>query len=84
MLDGNMPSNMTVPKGACFKMTYEERVEQAIVANDIETLVKFTYGHPCKCTTIKGEPMCVCKMLGKAARAEIVPLPLFNGKIERV
>jgi len=35
-------------------MTYEERVEQAIAANDIETLVKFTYGYPCKCAKIKG------------------------------
>jgi hypothetical protein len=64
-------------------MTYEERVEQAIAANDIETLVKFTYGYPCKCTKIMGEPMCICKMLEKATRAKIVPLPLFSGKIER-
>jgi len=35
-------------------MTYEERVEQAIAGNDIETLVKFIYGYPCKCTKIKG------------------------------
>ena len=65
-------------------MTYEERVEQAIAANDIEALVKFTYGYPCLCTTLKGEPLCVCKMLQKAVRAKVVPLPLFSGKIERV
>ena len=81
MLVGN---NSTWPKGECSQMTYEERVEQAIAANDIETLVKFTYGYPCKCTKIKGEPMCICKMLEKATRAKIVPLPLFSGKIERV
>ena len=84
MLDGNSSSNITWPKGECSQMTYEERVEQAIAANDIETLVKFTYGYPCKCTKIKGEPMCICKMLEKATRAKIVPLPLFSGKIERV
>ena len=84
MLDGNNPSNITRPKGECSQMIYEERVEQAIAANDIETLVKFTYGYPCKCTKIKGEPMCICKMLEKATRAKVVPLPLFSGKIERV
>ena len=65
-------------------MTYEELVEQAIAANDVETLVKFIYGYPCKCTRIKGEPMCVCKMKEKAARAKIVPLALFSGEIKRV
>ena len=65
-------------------MTYEERVEQAIAANDIETLVKFFYGYLCKCTKIKGEPMCICKMLEKAARAKVIPRPLFSGNIERV
>ena len=65
-------------------MTYDELVEQAIAANDVEALVKFIYGYPCKCTRRKGEPMCVCKMQGKAARAKIVPLALFKGKIERI
>jgi len=65
-------------------MNYDETVEQAIAANDIEALVKFIYGYPCKCTKIKEEPMCVCKMLKKAARAKVVPLPLFSGKIQRV
>jgi hypothetical protein len=32
MLDGNNPSNITLPKGECSQMTYEERVEQAIAA----------------------------------------------------
>lgn len=65
-------------------MNYDERVEQAILANDIQMLVKFLYGYPCRCTKIKGEPLCVCKMQEKAARAKVVPLPLFSGKIQRV
>lgn len=65
-------------------MTYEQKVEAAVAANDIEALVKFAYGYPCKCTKMKGEPMCVCKMQAKALREKIVPLPLFSGKIERV
>ena len=65
-------------------MSYDDQVEQAIAANDIETLVKFTYGYPCACTKIKGEPLCVCKMQEKAVRAKVVPLPLFQGRIERV
>ena len=65
-------------------MTYEQKVEAAVAANDIEALVRFAYGYPCKCTKIKGEPMCVCKMQAKALREKIVPLSLFSGKIERV
>lgn len=65
-------------------MTYEEKVEQAIAANDVETLVKYFYGYPCKCIKIKGEPMCVCRMLEKAVRAKVVPLALFSGKIQRI
>lgn len=65
-------------------MTYEERVEQAIAANDIETLVKFAYGYPCKCTRLTGEPLCVCKMQAKALREKISPRGLFSGKIQRV
>jgi hypothetical protein len=65
-------------------MTYDEQVEQAIAADDIETLVRFAYGYPCACTTIKGEPQCVCKMQAKAVRAKLVPLALFSGKIQRV
>ena len=65
-------------------MTYDERVEQAIAANDIEALVRFAYGYPCACTKLQGEPLCVCKMQAKAVRAKVVPLPLFSGKIMRV
>jgi hypothetical protein len=72
------------PSAGGVTMTYEERVEQAIGANDVETLVRYIYGYPCRCNTIKGEPLCVCKMLAKAARTKIVPLPLFSGKIQRV
>jgi hypothetical protein len=84
MIGGTTRQPLLRPKGECSRMTYEERVEQAIAANDIETLVKFIYGYPCKCTKIKGEPMCICKMLEQATRAKIVPLPLFSGKIQRV
>ena len=65
-------------------MTYDDRVEQAISANDVEALVRFIYGYPCRCSKIKGEPFCVCKMQARAARAKVVPLPLFSGKIERI
>ena len=65
-------------------MNYDEQVEQAITANDVETLVRFAYGSPCQCTRIKGEPLCVCKMQAQAVRAKLVPLPLFSGKIQRI
>ena len=65
-------------------MTYEERVEQAIAANDIAALIGFVYGTQCQCTKVKGEPECVCRMQEKAARAKVVPLALFRGRIERV
>jgi hypothetical protein len=65
-------------------MTYEDRVEQAIAAKDIETLVKFAYGYPCKCTKLAGEPLCICKMQAKALREKISPLGLFSGNIERI
>ena len=65
-------------------MDYDERVEQSIAANDIETLVKFAYGSTCQCTRMPGEPVCVCKMQARAVRAKVVPLPLFSGKILRV
>ena len=64
-------------------MNYDDQVEQAITANDIEALIRFAYGYPCSCTKIKGEPLCVCKMQEKAVRAKVVPLPLFKGRIER-
>ncbi|KIZ47909.1 MULTISPECIES: hypothetical protein [Rhodopseudomonas] len=65
-------------------MTYDELVEQAIAANDVQTLFKYIYGYPCMCKKIKGEPMCVCKMQEKAAREKIVPLALFKDRIQRV
>jgi hypothetical protein len=65
-------------------MTYDERVEQAIEANDVNALVEFAYGYPCQCTKLKGEPLCVCQMQARALRAKIVPRALFKGKIERV
>jgi hypothetical protein len=65
-------------------MTYDDRVEQAIAANDIVALVEFAYGTTCRCTKLKGEPLCVCKMQAQALRAKIVPLALFRGEIERV
>jgi hypothetical protein len=65
-------------------MNYDEKVEQAIAANDVETLVRFAYGSPCQCTRIVGEPLCVCKMQAKAVRAKVLPLPLFSGKIQRI
>ena len=65
-------------------MSYDERVEAAIAANDIVALVEFAYGYPCRCTKVKGEPLCVCKMQAKALRAKVVPLPLFRGEIQRV
>ena len=65
-------------------MTYEENVEQAIAKNDILALHRFAYGYPCRCTKIRGEPSCVCGMQAKALREKIVPLALFQGKIQRV
>jgi hypothetical protein len=79
-----VPQTGPIRKDERSRMTYDEQVEQAIAANDVETLVKFAYGYPCACTRIKGEPLCVCKMQAKAVRAKIVPLPLFSGKVQRV
>ena len=64
--------------------TYGERVEQAIESRDIDALIEFAYGYPCRCTKLKGEPLCVCQMQAKALREKVVPLGLFSGKIERV
>ncbi len=65
-------------------MTYDDHVEEAIAADDIDALIRFAYGSPCLCTTIKGEPACVCKMQAKALRGKLVPLALVNNRIERV
>jgi hypothetical protein len=64
--------------------TYGERVEQAIGAGDVDALIEFAYGYPCRCTKLKGEPLCVCQMQAKALREKVVPLALFSGKIARV
>ncbi len=64
--------------------SYADRVEQAIEANDVDALVEFAYGYPCRCTKLKGEPLCICQMQAKALREKVVPLALFAGKIERV
>lgn len=63
---------------------YDEQVESAVEANDIDALIRYAYGSPCLCTTKKGEPLCVCKMQEKALRAKLVPLALFKNRIERV
>jgi hypothetical protein len=65
-------------------MTYDECVEQAIMAHDVDALIEFAYGYPCKCTTRRGEPMCVCKMQAQALRKKVAPRALFSGRIERV
>jgi hypothetical protein len=65
-------------------MTYEDNVERAIEANDVVALVAYAYGYPCRCTKVKGEPLCVCQMQARALREKVVPLPLFSGRIERV
>lgn len=65
-------------------MTYDDQVEAAIEAQDFDKLIKFAYGDACKCTTVKGEPLCICKMQSAALRSKVVPRPLFQNKIERV
>ncbi len=63
---------------------YGERVEQAIEAQDVDALIEFAYGYPCRCTRLKGEPLCVCQMQAQALRQTLVPLALFKGQIVRV
>ena len=65
-------------------MTYDDQIEAAIADKDIDGLIKFAYGDTCRCTTVKGEPMCVCKMLATALRSKVVPRSLFKKRIERV
>ncbi|MGM4967823.1 hypothetical protein AB7714_30290 [Tardiphaga sp. 1201_B9_N1_1] len=64
-------------------MTYSDQIEAAIADRDIDRLIKFAYGDTCRCTTVKGEPMCVCKMLAAALRSKVVPRSLFQNRIER-
>ncbi|MGM4988824.1 hypothetical protein [Tardiphaga sp. 841_E9_N1_2] len=54
------------------------------MAHDVDALIEFAYGYPCKCTTRRGEPMCVCKMQAQALRKKVAPRALFSGRIERV
>lgn len=63
---------------------YELKVEQAIEDGNVDLLIKYAYGYPCRCTTNKGEPMCICKMFAEALRKKVVPRPLFQNRIERV
>jgi len=65
-------------------MTYDDQIEAAIADQDIGQLIKFAYGDTCRCTTVKGEPMCVCKMFAVALRSKVVPRSLFENRIERV
>ena len=65
-------------------MIYDDQIEQAIAAHDIDALIRFAYGSACLCTTVKGEPQCVCRMQAKALRAKLVPQALFRNQIERV
>jgi hypothetical protein len=62
---------------------YAERIEDAISQGDIDRLIRYAYGDTCRCHTVKGEPMCVCKMFGVALREKIVPRALFKNRIER-
>jgi hypothetical protein len=64
--------------------TYAACVEQAIEAQDVNALIEFAYGYPCRCTKLKGEPLCVCQMQAQALREKLVPLALFKDRIERV
>lgn len=65
-------------------MSYDDQIEQAIADQDIDRLIKYAYGDTCRCNTVRGEPMCVCKMLAAALRAKIAPRVLFQNQIERV
>lgn len=65
-------------------MTYDDQIEAAIADQDIDRLIKFAYGDTCRCTTVKGEPMCVCKMFAAALRSKVVPRSLFENRIERI
>lgn len=65
-------------------MTYDDQIEAAIADKDIDRLIKFAYGDTCRCTTVKGEPVCVCRMFAATLRSKVVPRSLFENKIERV
>jgi len=59
-------------------MTYKQKIEAAIEDGDVDLLIQYAYGYPCKCTTIKGEPMCVCKMYAAALRKMVAPAFYFR------
>jgi hypothetical protein len=65
-------------------MTYDDQIETAIGNRDIDRLIKLAYGDTCSCITVKGEPMCICRMLAAALRSKVVPRSLFKNRIERV
>lgn len=65
-------------------MTYEQKIEEAIQDCNVDLLIQYAYGFPCKCTKVKGEPLCVCKMFGQALRKKIAPRLLFQNRIQRV
>lgn len=80
----DMRFQMAISDTKYLSTSYADRVEQAIEAHDVDALVEFAYGYPCRCIKRKGEPLCVCQMQAEALRAKIVPVALFAGKIERV
>jgi hypothetical protein len=55
------------------RLTYSDRIEQAIEARDIYRLIKYAYGDACRCQTVKGEPDCLRKMFATALRKKIAP-----------
>ncbi|MGM4896977.1 hypothetical protein [Tardiphaga sp. 839_C3_N1_4] len=65
-------------------MTYDDQIGAAITDPDLDRLIKFAYGDTCRCTTVKGEPVCVCKMFAAALRSKVVPRSLFENRIEGV
>ena len=56
-------------------------IEMSVI-DDITPLIDDVY--PCRCTKVRGEPLCVCDMQAKALREKIVLRALFEGKIQRV
>ncbi len=63
---------------------YGEKIEDAIARNDIDQLIVYAYGDTCRCQTVRGEPLCVCKMFAQALREKIAPRFLFQNRIERI
>lgn len=63
---------------------YADQIEDAIARNDIDQLIKYAYGDTCRCQTIKGEPLCVCKMFANSLRETIAPRALFQNRVERI